>query len=270
MRPLLLTAIGLVTFTRFFWAPSFGVGALYYRDPYNLCGLTSCASARDAATLKARQGPIKKHGTRDFFVLSFPCPHHVEGIGILGDGGKWVCGMDAKQENCVIYSFGINDKSSFEAALLERAPGCEVWRYDFSVDSDSPKYYTLDALMKLNGGHTFIDMLKIDVEGAEFDTLTAFLATHKPLSPFSSTTLPIGQLQIELHARDDYGNLNFWWAALEATGLRPFWTESNLVYVNYNAGGKPRLAEYSFMNIRGNHSLVYEATSQATGGADAY
>ncbi|KAH9169063.1 hypothetical protein EDB89DRAFT_1988112 [Lactarius sanguifluus] len=39
--------------------------------------------------------------------------------------------MDAKQENCVIYSFGINDKSSFEAALLERAPGCEVWRHDF-------------------------------------------------------------------------------------------------------------------------------------------
>ncbi|KAH8996503.1 hypothetical protein EDB86DRAFT_2918870 [Lactarius hatsudake] len=43
--------------------------------------------------------------------------------------------MDVKQENCVIYSFSINDKSSFEAALLERAPGCEVWRYDFSVDS---------------------------------------------------------------------------------------------------------------------------------------
>ncbi|KAH8994780.1 hypothetical protein EDB83DRAFT_2477182 [Lactarius deliciosus] len=35
--------------------------------------------------------------------------------------------MDAKQEKCVIYSFGVNDKSSFEAALLERAPGCEVW-----------------------------------------------------------------------------------------------------------------------------------------------
>ncbi|KAH9028771.1 hypothetical protein EDB85DRAFT_2291130 [Lactarius pseudohatsudake] len=210
----------------------------------------------------------------DFYVLSFPCPHHVEGIGILGDGSKWVCGMDAKQEKCVIYSFGINDKSSFEAALLERAPGCEVWRRrNAHGPKDSPKYYTLDALMKLNGGHTFIDMPKNDFEGAEFDTLTAFLATHKPLSPFSSTTLPIGQLQIELHARDDYGNLNFFhdrWAALEATGLRPFWTESNLVYVNYNAGGKPRLAEYSFMNIRGNHSLVYEATGQATGGVDAY
>ncbi|KAH9015381.1 hypothetical protein EDB84DRAFT_1526803 [Lactarius hengduanensis] len=40
-------------------------------------------------------------------------------------------GRNAKQEKCVIYSFGINSKSSFEAALLERAQGCEVWGYDF-------------------------------------------------------------------------------------------------------------------------------------------
>ncbi len=94
---------------------------------------------------------------------------------------------------------GINGESSFEAALLERAPGCEVWGYDFSVNSvrgitpwrgphdlrgtqfgpeiensevlkarshfhpwalgghnahgseDNPKFFTLDALMKLNG-----------------------------------------------------------------------------------------------------------------------
>ena len=78
---------------------------------------------------------------------------------MLGDGGKWVCGMEriAKQPECVIYSFGaseiaylfatrrlivvhtgINGESSFEAALLERAPGCEVWGYDFSVKSVSP------------------------------------------------------------------------------------------------------------------------------------
>ncbi|KAH9021536.1 methyltransferase domain-containing protein [Lactarius hengduanensis] len=309
-RPLLLAVIGLVSLSLFFWAPSsFGYGTLYYRDPYSSRAASLAARLREeetryAATLKAREGLIKKHGPSkeeiesypttgsytiwDFFIPSFQCPHHVERIGVLGDGGKWVCGMEriAKQEKCVIYSFGCSPQAStashqFEAALLERAPGCEVWGYDFTVDSfgpeiekipnlkerahffpwalggrnahgpeDSPKYYTLDALMKLNG-HAFIDVLKIDVEGAEFDTLTAFLATHKPLSPFSSTTLPIGQLQIELHA--------------------PFWTESNLVYVNYNAGGKPRLAEYSFMNIRGNHSLVYEAADRADvrGGATA-
>jgi len=80
----------------------------------------------------------------------------------MGDGGKWVCGLEYIQnkKKCVIYSFGkahssvgvdlaldcvlirllartlgINGESSFEAELLEKAPGCEVWGYDFSVTS---------------------------------------------------------------------------------------------------------------------------------------
>ncbi|KAH9164266.1 hypothetical protein EDB89DRAFT_439612 [Lactarius sanguifluus] len=54
-------------------------------------------------------------------------------------------GCIAKQEKCVFYSFGINGESLFEAALLERAQGCEVWWYDFTVDSFGPeteKYLT--------------------------------------------------------------------------------------------------------------------------------
>jgi Methyltransferase domain len=46
----------------------------------------------------------------DFFIPAFQCPHRVERIGTLGDGGKWVCGVDriAKQDKCVIYSFGLS------------------------------------------------------------------------------------------------------------------------------------------------------------------
>ncbi|KAH9169068.1 hypothetical protein EDB89DRAFT_2073374 [Lactarius sanguifluus] len=146
----------------------------------------------------------------DFFVLSFLCSHRAEGIGLLSDGGKWVCDMDAKQDNCVIYSFDINDKSSFEAALLERALGCEVRRYGFSVDSFGPEIQKIPnlkecahffpwALGSRNARRNTIPLM-INVDGAEFDMLTTFLATHKLLSPFSRTTLPIGQLQIELHA----------------------------------------------------------------------
>ena len=79
---------------------------------------------------------------------------------MLGDGGKWVCGLDriAKQDKCVIYSFGqlipfprsnsaehtdldpasvtgVENESSFESTVLQRAPSCEVWGYDYSVDS---------------------------------------------------------------------------------------------------------------------------------------
>lgn len=95
-------------------------------------------------------------------------------------------------------------------------------------------------------GHTFIDVLKIDIEGAEFDTLTAFLSANKQKDLSGTTKLPIGQLQLELHAWDDYANFAFfhdWWTALEGAGLRPFWTEPNLVYVNYAKGAKPNLAE---------------------------
>lgn len=37
-----------------------------------------------------------------------------------------------KKNLCAV---GINGESSFEAALLKRAPGCEVWGYDYSVTS---------------------------------------------------------------------------------------------------------------------------------------
>jgi hypothetical protein len=73
-----------------------------------------------------------------------------------------------------------------------------------------------------------------------------------------------------------------WWTSLEVAGLRPFWTEENMVYVNYNPG-KPQLVEasthstrfasikltdrptlqYSDINIHGNHSLVYEPAEEA-------
>ena len=46
----------------------------------------------------------------DFFTPAFQCPHRVERVGTLGDGGKWTCGLDrvAKQKQCVIYSFGLS------------------------------------------------------------------------------------------------------------------------------------------------------------------
>ncbi|KAH8985472.1 hypothetical protein EDB92DRAFT_1949856 [Lactarius akahatsu] len=49
-----------------------------------------------------------------------------------------------------------------------------------------------------------------------------------------------------------------WWEELEAAGLRSFWTEPNLVYINIVRGARPELAEYSFINIHGNHALVNE------------
>jgi hypothetical protein len=100
----------------------------------------------------------------DFWLPAFTCPHKVERIGTLGDGGKYVCGLERieRKKDCVVYSVGefllrycspqcvrvrgeltnflwvgINGESSFEAAILERAPGCQVYGYDFSVKAVS-------------------------------------------------------------------------------------------------------------------------------------
>ena len=129
-------------------------------------------------------------------------------------------------------------------------------------------------------GHTFIDILKIDVEASEFDALTSFVNAH------THGDLPFGQLQLEIHAENDRANFEWfrgWWESLEAAGLRPFSLEPNLIHVTNPGCRKPFVVEvrllvasfkyffflfmtvvvllqqYSFINIRGNHALVSDA-----------
>lgn len=43
------------------------------------------------------------------FIPSYNCPHSVERIGNLGDGGKWICGAETlgpRGKDAVIYSIG--------------------------------------------------------------------------------------------------------------------------------------------------------------------
>lgn len=44
----------------------------------------------------------------DFFPPAFSCPHQVTREGALGNGGKWLCGLDRvkHKKDCVVYSFG--------------------------------------------------------------------------------------------------------------------------------------------------------------------
>jgi hypothetical protein len=115
-----------------------------------------------------------------------------------------------------------------------------------SVDAhgpqDSPKAYTLESLMAANGepflkksaqrvcsagsiilaGHKHIDILKIDVEGWEFDIMASIVR------PFvtSGEPLPFGQLNLEMHVwNKKFAEFLSWWEMLETAGLRPFMTE---------------------------------------------
>jgi len=113
--------------------------------------------------------------------------------------------------------------------------------------------YTLESLMKMNG-HTHIDILKIDIEGWEFETMTTLLNPYIA----SGEPLPFGQLQLEIHIwSKTFAEYLTWWESLEIAGLRPFWTEPNLIYQNYNnKDHKPDLAEYSFLNVKGDNIFL--------------
>ena len=85
-----------------------------------------------------------------------------------------------------------------------------------------------------------IDILKIDIEGYEFDTLREIVQPYIE----SGMPLPFGQLQIELHLwNKKFADFLGWWQTLEAAGLRPVMMEPNLVYANYNRGSGAELAE---------------------------
>ena len=97
--------------------------------------------------------------TGDFFLPAFSCPHELERIGALGDGGKWVCGLSQLQEkeDCIVYSVGTYPKrfiliffvlrqhvshrlgspadASFEAELLARTRHCQLFVFDHTASS---------------------------------------------------------------------------------------------------------------------------------------
>ncbi|KAJ7115781.1 methyltransferase domain-containing protein [Mycena epipterygia] len=245
---------------------------------------------KDIALFPPDVNPWPAYTVWDFFPAAYNCPHEIQRLGALGDGGKWVCGLSRVEHkpDCIVYSVGINYESSFEAEILSNTQECQIWGYDFTVNSfgpqisttqasrthfhpyglagtdkhgpdDSPKMYTLESLMKMNG-HTHIDILKIDIERWEFETLTALIKPYLA----SGRPLPFGQLQLEVHI----WNMTFeeylaWWEMLEAAGLRPFWTEPNLVYQNYNRHGSTDLAEYSFLNTKGTNVFIKDVAHQS-------
>ena len=60
------------------------------------------------AAMFAARAPLIVHSPGDFFPPIFNCPHEMDRLGALGDGGKWLCGISRIQDkpDCVVYSFG--------------------------------------------------------------------------------------------------------------------------------------------------------------------
>ena len=227
----------------------------------------------------------------DFFPAAFNCPHTILRLGRLGDGGKWLCGLErhvglphevmshnqptkdpslaristltsgkgpvpGKQPGCIIYSFGIFNESSFESEMIGRTPHCQIWGYDFSVNkfgadldrpeakgrthftqvgiagkSDTakdPPFISIQDLMAING-HDHIDILKMDIEGFEFEAMRSFIEYYQS----RDEEVPLSQFLVEIHLDEttSWDMVVAWWELLESAGFRPVWTEPNLLVV---------------------------------------
>ncbi|EKU20156.1 alpha 1,2-mannosyltransferase [Nannochloropsis gaditana CCMP526] len=203
----------------------------------------------------------------DWFNPDYVCSS-MERVGRVGDGGKWMCDLATLRARaveahrpCIVYAFGINDDTSFEEELVNRT-GCQVFAFDPTV-KDLPasaanvtpalQFYkqalgprdgpSRNFLMERNLlsimkelGHTYVDVLKVDVEGAEW-------ASFAPV--FGAGPLPVGQLLIELHYKDVATTFDFF-TNLEGAGFRAFSRETN--YHPCVTGKMPVAIEYSFVH----------------------
>ncbi|KAI9430441.1 methyltransferase domain-containing protein [Lactarius indigo] len=276
-------------------------------------------SPRNVALFPPEKEPWPPYTVWDFFPPAFSCPHELERIGALGDGGKWVCGLSQlrDKEDCIVYSVGSPADASFEAELLARTRHCQLFVFDHTASSlpralsspaslptalsefysawdvsspenehdywdsrgtaqrthfkpywitgqdapaaaDKPKSYTLETIMRQNG-HTHIDILKIDLEGWEFDALNSFLLPNSDFTSQKPRVPPVSQMLLELHLWGrDFSDLLGWWTVLERAGLRAVAREPNLVYQNYNRMQGAELAEYTFVNVAVSNIFISE------------
>lgn len=170
--------------------------------------------------------------------------------GISGDS-TFEAELLQNTKHCKIWGYDFSVKG-----FTDDIPRSEKWRTSFQpyglagkdspATPNSPAMFSLQSLMDTNGelqrlihffrdtqmlialffirltGHDHIDLLKIDIEGWEFETLEGMIKPY--LS--SGKPLPFAQLQLEIHVWDmSFAKFLKWWEMLETAGLRPFWTE---------------------------------------------
>jgi hypothetical protein len=204
----------------------------------------------------------------DWYPPYWPCLDR-ERVGRAGDGGKWMCGMEALAgaRECVVYSYGVRDQASWEAELVDRTR-CVVYAHDPSVkglpkhaqgrpalrferlglnETGSPGFETLLTTMRRRG-HAWLDVLKLDIERTELCTVPVMLA-ELAAATAGGGGVPFGQLLLEIHHNErEPDRTHALFDALERAGLVPFSSEVNHVpCLNKEV---PKVFEYSFVALR--------------------
>ena len=240
--------------------------------------------ARNSKIAETRKA-LEFQKTPDIWFLYEPlwiCPD-IELVGKFHDGVKWVCGLRRLRRGCIVYSFGSNGDDQFESDILKKT-FCKVFTFDPTMSLEQEKMLSpgvlrnfhkiglakYDGMMEIGSTerevrslkrimkdlkHKRIDILKVDIEGAEYDVF----------EELSSSGFPdIGQILVEVHAFKVFQELNKTGGVvqipsklrlkldklfrdLEGAGFRLFHKEINVLW------SRPRYSnmgiEYSFIRV---------------------
>ena len=170
---------------------------------------------------------------------NFHCSH-TSRVGRMGDGGKWVCDLFRLKHrpDCLVYSVGSNGDFSFESSMKNIMPHCEIHTFDsnlYKCPNQTCSFHQMifgngthpkdsktwkKVIQNLNHANRFIDILKIDIEGAEYDFFPSMLTSTK-------ISLP-RQVLVELHPRDA-NDIHQFFEELRANNYVIFNKEPNLI-----------------------------------------
>eukprot|EP01041_Mallomonas_annulata_P003811 gene3811-7584_t len=198
---------------------------------------------------------------------NFPCIFGANAIGTdhklsIEDGHKYACGLHVISGRPIVYSFGSNQQVDFEEGILDIRPDADIHIYEINKLNIPPpksrhhkfhynliglgyggnagkaapsgaKMDSLQHIMKLNH-HSYIDILKMDIEGFEWTFLEQeeIVLSH------------IGQILIEIHLWEQHPpeqNLTSFLDKLEEHDFRLFHKEGNWRY------GRNCCSEWSFI-----------------------
>jgi hypothetical protein len=202
----------------------------------------------------------------------YPCVLGVTPLGSnfpdsIVDGHKFACGLREIKGTPIVYSFGSAKHQEFEEAFLRIRPDAKI--FVFEIDPNqmpseksrmaNVQYYniglgydksnkilmSLKSIMKMLN-HGYIDVLKMDIEGFEWE----FIANE------ISTLGRVGQFLVELHLHarmihfdnvaTKFGNALHFLKELESQNLRLFFKEIN-TNSNKPCEHVPYYTELSFM-----------------------
>ena len=201
-------------------------------------------------------------------------------LGGIGDGGKWICEVQGalQRRNCVVYSLGSNMDTSFEEGIIKHTV-CDIHTFDHSLlpeqraaihqISSRLSFYpvkiglgrsrnsteqekSIQTIMS-ELSHSWIDVLKMDIEGGEWDVLEALI---------DSNNLHFTQLLVEFHTQFHYpvtlGKILKVLSSLTDAGYRVFSVEPNL----YCSGCSGHLVEFSFIKVDNKSGRLIQSREQ--------